>query len=409
MYKKDMKKLWFVTEIFYPENEGAAYYLTEVACEIAKSIETNVLCSQPKFFEDRPDRPIYEKYCNVNIYRCKSLHLNRHNVIFRLISSLTFCLVVFFKLIFNVKKNDIILCGCYPPPLVFFTAIASAIKRSKHVLWVMDIHPDIAQAVGLLEKKGFFFHLVKLMKKKVYDSSSKVIVIGRDMKEYLIEIYKVKKEKVEVIPLFIDVESVFPEEFGDNCIVKKHGLLDHFVIGIAGNLGAVHDIDLLISASKRLIKYTKIKFLVIGSGKKKDYLVESLKTNGINNFIFENWMPRSKEKEIGNACDVAVSALYIPGLFGLACASRSTSITAAGKPMIAVIEKNTELALLIEEFEIGWRVEPGNIDEFVKTIESIYNNKQELKKYGSRARNVAESYFNSKINIPRYAESIISA
>jgi colanic acid biosynthesis glycosyl transferase WcaI len=64
----------------------------------------------------------------------------------------------------------------------------------------------------------------------------------------------------------------------------------------------------------------------------------------------------------------------LPGMLGVSVPSRSYNILAAGKPILGVLNRESEIALMIEEEGIGWVVEPQNAAALVATIREISQN-----------------------------------
>jgi len=93
-----------------------------------------------------------------------------------------------------------------------------------------------------------------------------------------------------------------------------------------------------------------------------------------------------------NACDIALVSL-VNGMKGISVPSRIYNILAAGKPIIAITEPSTELALVVEEENIGWIVPPHNPEALVKVIREAYVNKDQLAPMGMRARIAAEEKY----------------
>ena len=407
--EKPQTRVWFVSEVFHPENEGAAYYLTEIACAAAESSPTFALCAAPTYSQKGRCVPKVETYRNVQIRRCFTTTWNRHRMSGRLVNAATFCLSVFLCLLLSLRRGDHVVCACYPPPIAFFTAVASKLRRARHILLIMDIHPDISVASGVFSATSMPIRIADRVNKWLFRSAAKTIVIGSDMKVYLGRKHSVPKEKIASIPLFVDTNIIQPMSRCCNPLLVEHGLADKFVIGIAGNIGEVHDTTTLFQVAQQAVDLPQLRFLAIGSGKGFSRLREQVRQSGLQNFVFIDRLPRSEACTIANACDVAISALYIPGLFGLACPSRTGSILAAGKPTIALIDPGTELGSLIEKHDIGWRVNPGDQFEMLEAVRNSYQLYQEARAWqemSERARAVAVKYMQPRALLARYVAEI---
>jgi len=82
--------------------------------------------------------------------------------------------------------------------------------------------------------------------------------------------------------------------------------------------------------------------------------------------------------------------------------SRMYNIMAAGKPIIAITDEDSELAMVILEENIGWVVGPGDVAGFISAIQEAKNNLEELIAMGIRARQAAEDKYSYKRIIAQY-------
>ena len=72
--------------------------------------------------------------------------------------------------------------------------------------------------------------------------SDRIIVIGRDMKEY-IQVYLHNCEnKIEYIPHWQDDNLIFPVEFNANKFIAEQNLKDKFVVQYSGNMGLWNEV-----------------------------------------------------------------------------------------------------------------------------------------------------------------------
>lgn len=75
---------------------------------------------------------------------------------------------------------------------------------------------------------------------------------------------------------------------------------------------------------------------------------------------------------------------------------------AAGKPILMIGDSNSEIALCVEEYQLGWVVEPGNPIVLKKTLESIYEHRDALSSIKNNARCVADTLFAKEFILDKY-------
>ena len=75
---------------------------------------------------------------------------------------------------------------------------------------------------------------------------------------------------------------------------------------------------------------------------------------------------------------------------------------AAGKPILYIGDDNSEIALCIKEFTLGWIVAPNDPHALKNMIEFIYDNKNNLSSIRNNARTVSDTIFAKDQILERY-------
>ena len=86
--------------------------------------------------------------------------------------------------------------------------------------------------------------------------------------------------------------------------------------------------------------------------------------------------------------------------------SRTYNILAAGKPILALTESGSELARVIDEEAVGWRVPPGKPLELLREIERLFEKRGELFATGNRARLAALDKYSMDDAIKKYKTAL---
>ena len=149
---------------------------------------------------------------------------------------------------------------------------------------------------------------------------------------------------IDVIPNWAELDSVSPMPRSENTLLKELGLEDKFVFLYAGNMGRPNDLESIIEAAARLIDRPEFHFIFLGNGAKLSWLEETVSTRKLKNVTILPPSPRSKQIVFLNACDVALVTL-VKKMKGVSMPSRTYNIMAAGKPILAIAEKGSELDL----------------------------------------------------------------
>jgi glycosyltransferase involved in cell wall biosynthesis len=117
--------------------------------------------------------------------------------------------------------------------------------------------------------------------------------------------------------------------------------------------------------------------------------------------------PRSEQIVFLNACDVGVVSL-ISSMKGVSMPSRTYNIMAAGKPIIAIADPGSEIALVTEEDKIGIVVSPNDPPELETAVRRFANlDTSELAAMGLRSRQAAITKYSLETALNAYRTALI--
>lgn len=393
--------LWVVSELYYPEETSTGYYMTRIAEGLTDAFTVKALCGQPNYSSRGTKAPKHEFRRDVEVFRAAGTTLNKNIILFRLINMMTLSLSTFLKGMIRFKSRDQVLVVTTPPSLPFVVALAALIKGATYTLVIHDNYPEILFAVGKMREDSAFATLLNFSNRWLYKHARKLIAVGRDMEKLLERKSEGLDIPVAVIPNWAELEAVHPEPRGSNQLLKELGIEDKFVFLYAGNMGHPNDVESIIESARRLKDRPEIHFVFLGTGVKESWIRSAVAEHGLANVDVISPKPRSEQVVFLNACDVALVSL-VDKMLGVSMPSRTYNILAAGKPMLALTDPDSELAMVIDEDRAGWHVRPGNVDELTSTIVEIYESRAKLPSFGERARTSALNKYSLDAAINRY-------
>ena len=400
------KRLWILTEVYYPEEISTGYYLTSIAEGLAEDFDVKVLCGQPKHMSRGLTAPKREVRNGVEIYRASATTLDKNVMLYRLINMFTIGVAMFYNSLKRFRKGDQILVVTAPPTMPVTTAMAALFRGASYTILVQDSYPEILIAVGTLRKNSLIVGVINFFNRWVYKYASKIIVMGRDMNE----LFRRKTDGLDIpivtIPNWADLETIRPVPRENNPLLNELGISDKFVFLYAGNIGHPTDVETIIHSAEQLLDHKEIHFLFIGAGVKKKWVEDQVRERSLVNVTVLDYRPRGEQIVFLNACDIGLIAL-IKGMWGTAMPSRTYNIMAAGKPILALTDEDSELAQVINEERIGWYVSPGKTDELTKAILQIYNGHDELSEIGERARTAAIAKYSLHDAVIKYRNELV--
>jgi glycosyltransferase involved in cell wall biosynthesis len=153
-----------------------------------------------------------------------------------------------------------------------------------------------------------------------------------------------------------------------------------------------------------------IKFFIVGGGEQPK--VQDLQTL-VKELHLEDrvtLMGEQKWTDVARLlplCDVGVVPYDDNPLWTYPQPTKFFEYCASGLPVIATVAEDSDLAMLIRQYDIGYAVRPLNLSEFISAVRRLYKlDENERKEIGARARNLVEDSFDKTKIAERLAEAL---
>ena len=229
-------------------------------------------------------------------------------------------------------------------------------------------------------------------------NATELIVPTNKIYKLFTDKYKFEKN-INIIPTGIEVERFYKENIDEKITdeLKKNLNISKkdFIILFVGRLAEEKNVEFLLECQQILQKkYKNIKLIIVGDGPDKEKYMDYAKQLGLeNNTIFTG---KAKWEDMPYYYDIATA---------FATASKTetqglTVIEAMACSIVPVCMKDEAFESMVTEDLDGLFFETQ--EEYIKQIEKLYSNKDELKRLGRQARIQAETY-SSKY----YAERVL--
>jgi len=393
------QRIVLVSELFYPEESATAHILTKIAGELSSKFDLLVLTG-PASYEGRDHQnaatpPIDDN----NIVRTSAPGLSKNKLLGRLVRFLVLTIGLGWKTLLTSRPTDTVFAVTNPAPLLVALAIIRKLRRFRLVYLVHDVFPENAVAAGIIRHDHFLYLLIKRVFDWAYGSADAVITIGRDMSEVIAQKIPTSANRITLIENWADHPLV--ERIPRNLsMISTMGLSDRIVIQYAGNIGRAQGllefVDLVSSVENDFVRY-----VFRGSGALTTALHEAIQ--GRHGFILEGSYPRSDQSRVLGACDIALVILG-PDMYGLGVPSKTYNILAAGKPVLFLGPKNSEIYRLIKSHDIGWAFGWDETDQLIQLIDEwSIGDLPAIEARGNKARELAEAAFTEARQLAKFS------
>lgn len=268
--------------------------------------------------------------------------------------------------------------------------IALYLKKTKKIPFIFevgDLWPKAPIQLGVI--KNILLKRVSIwLEKRIYQKAQSIVALSPDIQAEIQNIVPAKP--IKVVTNMADTGFFIPEN-KSNEYLKKYELENKFVISYTGTVGLANHLEYLLSAAKACLPFEGIRFIVMGSGAKWDYINALAKKEQLNNILFLSSGDKQQVKEILNVSD----AIYISFKNAPVLASGSPNKffdgLAAGK--LIIINFKGWIKDLIEQHNCGFSYDPEKPEEFIKQLTPYLEDKTALKSMHCNSRKLAESSF----------------
>ena len=384
---KKKLKILIVSQYFWPEN----FRINDLAEELKiKNHEITILTGQPNY-------PSGQFFSNYNIksigkFIHKGINIYRAPIIprysgtkFRLaINYLSFAISasLFGPYYLRNKKFDIIFVYEPSPITVGIPAvIIKKIKKIPLVFWVQDLWPESIVAVSASKSK-LLFNILDLLVKWIYKNCDKILVQSKGFVDQIIS-KGVSKANINYLPNWAE-DFYVPKKLNRKSQIATHFSKKYFNVVFAGNMGAAQSLMTIVNAAF-LLRNERIRWIMIGDGRQKEWLTNEVKKRGLSQIIkFIGKKPAKKMPEYFSFADALLMTLSSSPIFSLTIPGKLQSYLACGKPIIAAIDG--EGAKVIRQSGAGISVPSENYKKLAKETLRLSNiSKKEIMKKGKRA------------------------
>ena len=268
-------------------------------------------------------------------------------------------------------------------------------RGGKLVFNIQDVFPDAAIETGAISNQRVIA-AASWLERVSYQRSDSVVLLSDDLANNVQRKLEQKFHKrIKVIPNFVDTQAIVPMSRLTN-YRRELGIDESLVVMYAGNVGFSQSLELLLEAARVL---PEVMFVINGEGAARNSL--EAKASTLNNVKFGDYQDVSRLSEVLATGDLHVVPLR-RGLGSVSVPSKTYSILAAGRPICAAIDLDTEVPRILAAAKAGVCVEPDNQQAFVSAIKVMTLDRKNLEEMGANGRKWVEGHASPQSVAQRY-------
>lgn len=387
-------KILLVTQYFYPET----FKGNDVAFDRAnRGDDVTVVTAIPNY----PFGKYYDGYGllkkrkeiinGVKVIRLPVIPRGKGGALNLMLNYFSFAIIAsFFSIYLSFKeKFDIVFAQQLSPVTSVLPAIIlKRIQKIPLYTWVLDLWPESLTSAGNVEN-NFVISFFLRVAKSVYRNSDKILISSKGFEKSILEKGDFN-DKIVYFPNW--AEDVFSKVTKSDIPPLPSG----FLVMFAGVLGEAQDFESIMKAALLLKDNKNIKFILVGDGRKKEWVLDFVNENELNETVYLMGIhPIEKMPAFFENASVMLLPLKNELIFNLTAPAKLQAYMASSKPVIGML--NGEGAAIINDSKCGISVPSGDYKELANKIELIsYLPESELSLYGKNGRQYYEKYFHKE-------------
>jgi len=393
-----------VHRFFWPDTAPYGVILRSIAARWAQDgHDVTVLSTQPSYRTgaDVEPRPPRESDSRVFVRRLRLFREQGRGGVVRLVNVALWVSAIFLYAIRH-GKFDAIMIGTTPPVIAAAAArYAAKLTGARLIYHCMDIHPEIGRISGEFRNTRVFKTLQRIDAANC-TGANRVVVLSEDMRNALLARPRAENSMIVIINNFDTEDANSRQHTGDPGPPPLHSPLR---IIFAGNLGRFQGLEAVVDAIRALDADVKFEMLFVGGGILRETLAGCIDETLRDKVRLLPYQPADVIREMIRDSDICLVSLA-PEISSYAYPSKTMTYLGAGRPLLACVESDSDLARMIERENIGVVVPPADPAALARAIESLVSDRDRCAAYKMRAHEIGATLFGKQETLDRWSELI---
>jgi len=299
------------------------------------------------------------------------------------------------------RRYDVIISTSIPPVLSgFFSALAARLTNARLIYYCMDLHPEIGRVSGDFASP-VLFGLLQRIDDWTCRRARPVLVHSADMQNTL----RVRPRGGEYcIEIMNNFALPAEQESGDLLKFDLDAANNHLTVIYAGNIGRFQGLETIVDAMGLVAERKDIELIVMGNGVAKSSLIERVQSNKSNVRFFE-YQPVGVAKRAIRQADIGLVTL-VPEMYKYAYPSKTMAYVEQGRPIVAVVETESELSKEMQSQGYGFSVPTGNANALAELLVRLADDDSWKKKMNAAALSAFERNFSAQVVLKRWSRVV---
>jgi glycosyltransferase involved in cell wall biosynthesis len=352
-----MSRLLFINQYYWPDEAATAQLLADLAGALAQDGHSvTVVCGRSRYLCAQQLESGSSVHEGVRIERVGGSDWGRRRMGGRLTDNVTFLAAAWGRLS-SLPKQDLVVAMSSPPWVGRLGVWHHRRCGVPLVLWLQDIYPEVAERLGVMRNR-LLARILRAQSTAMYRACARIVVPAESMAATL-RGQGISDGVLRVIPNWANLDEIGAGAVCANRFRKEQGWASDRVLMYSGNMGAAHDTETMLTLVTLLQKeVSSMRFVLVGDSPRHARFMDDLKKR---NFDRGSWLPSQPRARLGELLGAADAHLVSQRVEteGVLFPSKFYGAVAAGRPVIFVGARSSEMGRQVLDDGLGTVVEPG--------------------------------------------------
>ena len=363
-------RILVISQYFWPENFRVNDLVKEL---VRREHEVTVLTGVPnypegKVFEVYRDEPhAFTQYLGAQVVRVPMLSRGKGGLRLTL-NYLSFVLSASIVGLWRLRRINADVIFVYEPSPITVGLPAVWIGKFKKVpvvFWALDLWPDTLAALGVV-KSQMLLNWLGHMVRYIYDRCAWVLGQSRSFLASIAN-HCSDRRKIHYFPSWAeDVLQDAPHSPAKEVPVLEQG----FTVLFTGNIGEAQDLNAVLAAAEKLEKFSAIRWVIVGDGRKFDWLKSEVSRRGLGDRVYlPGRFPVERMPSFYAHADALLVSLKPDPVFSMTIPGKVQAYLQAGVPLIGMLDG--EGAAVIQDANAGLTCPAGDSEGLANLVREM--------------------------------------
>lgn len=260
---------------------------------------------------------------------------------------------------------------------VVLSAMA-CLSKVPYALELRDVYPQVYAEAGLIRRSSFIYRFFSWLSRRAYERAECVVAATAGLA-------RVVQEEAPAARVHC-VYNGFPDEFLSRQADKR----ERFTVCFHGVLGFFQDVQTLISVAAEL-EGQGVDVLVIGYGRQE----AELRKRVPGNLVFRGRLSFEQTIAEIETCHIGLCLRKDDGISRDAFPVKVWEYLGLGIP--SIVTPNCEAGDFLEANRCGYQLQSGDVDDIVRTILELKNDREALARMAQNCLEIRQSYTRGRL------------